>query len=158
MAVDRLFWDMVGLPVKDRDTLSFRNRRLWTLQTPQYSEHHGGDVADIGALADIVIDRTQKWSKANADCFTIAKMLDRMGPQEHLSEDDRILAICLLVLSEDYETAHRIAAYNSIDNSTSREPASEYGFIGSNGCRSTLIEKARTWLIAKRREGLKLVT
>ena len=156
MAADRLFWEMVGLSTRKKDTLAFRNRRLWTLRAPQSVEHHGSKVSDINELADLVIDRTQTWCEANKGILSVTDMLKRLRPYESLSEDELILAICLLVLEEDLETAQQIA--NTEATGVGQELEAGYHFIRNDGRATTLINKARSWLINKRRGALKLIT
>ena len=157
MAADRLFWEMVGLSTKKKDTLEFRNRGLWTLRSPNFVERHGEGIKDVDALADIAVKRTQDWCELYRNRLSLTDMLKGLGPYEHLSEDERILAICLSVLQKDFEAAHLLATLNRTDSDKDRTTTPDYSFVRANGDKSTLMDKAIPWLISKRRESLKLV-
>ena len=156
MAVDRIFWEIVGLSAHNKDTLSFRNRRLWTLRPPNHIEHIGNHIASEKELAKLAVDWTHEWCQANTHRLTLANMAERLGPERHFSDDDRILAICLSVLADDFQTAHRLATYQPSIYAPLTAYQSDYGFISQNGQSPTLIEKARAWLVSKRRKALKL--
>lgn len=157
MAADRLFWDMVGLSSESKDTLSFRNRRLWTLQAPQHIEHLGEGVSNIEELAEFAIDRTQNWLAANHEQFAVSDMLKDLSHRDQLSENDRMLAICLAVLADDDQAARRLVIDGVAQDLSDNTCASTYGIIDKEGCSVSLLDKAKAWLVAKRRDGMKLI-
>jgi hypothetical protein len=79
MALDPVFWDMVGLPENARQPLSFRARGAWTCSSPDVAELV---FSDAGLDAAGIVARVLHWAAeeiaARGDDWTVETFVDRI--------------------------------------------------------------------------------
>lgn len=146
MAVDRIFWEIAGLPVKNADSLSVRNRRVWTVMPSSYSESLGHNVSCVDELASLTFEWTREWRDRHLKDLSISSMLDQLGDLTQSSGTYRALAVCLLVLQNDFDAAHALC----LKHSYSQDDDGGLSFKGADESHLTFYDRAREWMIKAR--------
>lgn len=156
MAVDTVFWGILGFPVKDQQSLFMRNRRVWTLLPKPYEGYIGHDVTCVETLARLTLQWTKDWCDIHKARFNLDHMLDQLGTPEQLSGEQRILAICLLILQEKYGAAQSLCTINTRQNSGLKDDGG-FTFKNGDGRSFSFFDQAGEWLVKQRRKTLQLV-
>jgi hypothetical protein len=139
MAVDPVFWEIVGLPENQQQPLSFRATGAWVLRAPREEHYIALDESDPELLAEAVVeDATRRVVdlgpiSPRAEADTIEAMGD-------LRSNFAALEICLRVLDEDLEKAFALCSDRVLHDSG--------GF--RTGDR-TFFDQARDWLLPRLR-------
>lgn len=148
MALDSLFWDIVGLQENNRLPLSFRATGAWVLQPSGTSAAFASEETSPIELARRVVD----WSNNQLDALphlSIDSMLAELGPAEQLQHQRRSLAICLYLLKGDFDEAQRLC-FEAGDQRPIMADGGGYTTIHADGTRSTFIEQALRWIADQR--------
>jgi len=156
MAVDPLFWDIVGLSENRTMPLSFRATGAWVLTPPLTESYIGLDTIDVELLAKDVFDWGQRQMGQILPSISIESMLAAL-PGSHQVRAYRALAICLLILAKDMDRAFELCRLDNPD--THPLMADNGGFTTHNrdGSVSTFLDQARDWIARQRREELIVV-
>jgi hypothetical protein len=152
MALDPLFWDIVGLPENNHLPLSFRATGAWVLQPRWREELVGASESSVVELAH----QTVAWSKTQvaASDWSIDGMIADVGSDRELRSQRRALAICLHLLKGDLDKAQHLCRQAGDQNSL----AADGGGFSTNhadGTRSTFIQQALDWIAKERRKALR---
>lgn len=115
MALDPLFWDIVGLPENNALPISFRAMGAWVLRPKTKDEYIGLDINDVETLATDLF----RWANDRADTIladmSLGKMLDDLPPDEDLRGQTRALATCLRIMNGDLDRAMRLCNVDEPD-------------------------------------------
>jgi len=154
MALDPLFWDIVGLPDNGKLPLSFRANGAWVLHPPPRESRVGSDVAEVSALAELAARSADGQLEESRETRSTGRMLDELTDGGPPRGRRRALAICLNLLDDDLDGA--LALCRESGRSNDRDSG---GFTTSNpdGSVSTFVDQAEAWIVAKRRSALRLV-
>jgi len=144
MAVDPLFWRVVGLQENESQPLSFRANGAWVLRPPSIEAHLGQDEESPERLSELVLD----WSTDQLS-FVATRSIDGMlsdiaqlGPRR---SQFAALEICLHLLKEDFDRALELCR--------ERGPNETGGFTTGN---KTFFDQAGEWIVASRRGSIRL--
>jgi hypothetical protein len=145
MAIDPLFWRIVGLPDNERLPLSFRANGAWVLRPPFVEAHISLAQTDPARLAaDVVAWSTMQLTEIESfSVDTLLSDLERLGARR---QNFAALEICLHLLRDDYERAFTVCRDSS--------PSDSGGFISGT---QTFLDQARDWIVNARRAKIKAV-
>jgi len=152
MALDPLFWSIVGLDDNNRLPLSFRAKGAWVLYPPWTEERLGTDESDADLLAALVLDRSRQRSSEIIAATSLESMLRDLPASPDLVGQNLALAVCLTILRGDLEGAMDMCRTNEAD------AASRYhrgGFVTPDGTSvKTFTDQAIEWIDRQRRDKL----
>jgi len=138
MAIDPLFWRVVGLPENERLPLSFRANGAWVLRPPFSEANIALDEADPERLANDFV----RWAGeqlpavASRTPATLLSEIEGLGDRRlHFAA----LEICLRLMLDDWGGALALCE--------GRGP-NDYGGFGSG--TTTFFDWAREWIAAER--------
>lgn len=139
MAIDPLFWSIVGLSENERLPLSFRANGAWVLRSPGRQDHVGLRETDPEQLARAVLDwSAERLSRVAASSVeSMLADLEGLGP---IRANFAALEICLHLLNDDTDRALALCR--------DRGPFECGGF--TTGSR-TFFDQARDWIVDLRR-------
>lgn len=157
MALDPLFWNIVGLSENEALPLSFRATGAWVLRPPSMDDHVGLNTVEVETLAAEVFTWSNQRSHEILKNLSIESMLAALPSEEHLRGQHLALAICLYILAEDLDGAVRLSQI--VDPHAHPLVRESGGFTTHNpdGSISTFLDQARNWIAHKRRGDLKVV-
>jgi hypothetical protein len=144
MALDPLFWEIVGLEENNELPLSFRVNGAWVLRPPSIDEFKNGKMIDPEKLANATFEWTHKWRAKNLATYSVDKLLAQLDPLENTSGHYRAVAICLLILREDFQRARTLC-------DAERGDVGGFFTSGGDGPSYTFYQQARNWLDANNR-------
>lgn len=147
MALDPLFWSIVGLEENNRLPLSFRATGAWTLRPPPTQEYVGPGETDPELLATLVIQRSEEWCAKKLPTTSFRSTLLDLGPQDQLRGQYRTIAICLAILMDDFETAARLSRCADINANIFSKESGGFFTTTPDGRTLTFLEQAHEWLI-----------
>lgn len=136
MAVDVLFWHIVGLPENDKLPLSFRASGAWVLRPPNVKAYIALDECDPERLASEFVT----WSTARmpeVDAYSVEGLLsniEELGPRRKYFA---ALEICLLLQLDDWKGAFARC------HDRGRHESGGFGV-----CNKTFFDLARDWIVA----------
>lgn len=146
MALDPLFWDIVGLSENENLPLSFRMNGAWVLR-PAWEEHHVAlETTDVTTLAAEVTDWSSRRANAILQTITLDSMLAALPAGPALFGQNLALAVCLNIMNGNHEAAMRLCGEES-------QRSDGGGFVTSNrdGTVSTFTDQATAWLAREQR-------
>lgn len=143
-AADPLFWDIIGSEQDLKQPLSFRVFGVSALKAKPVRQVLARDVTDPDKLAVALFDWAAKLVSDQISTMTLESYLSQMGPLEQLHRDERILAVCTLILLDRLTEARELADYSG------------NGSLILNG-QESFFGLARDWIAQKCRSGLKLL-
>lgn len=148
MALDPLFWDIVGLPDNHKLPLSFRATGAWVLQPPSRPVDLSPQEDSPMALANQVVDWTTD-CLASLSSRSLDSMLAELGPEDNLTHQRRALAICLHLLNEDLDRAKHLCLSAGDQHSLLADSG---GFVTHHpdGTFSTFNQQALRWIETRR--------
>ena len=157
MALDPLFWSIVGLTENEALPLSFRTTGAWVLRPPSIENHVGLDVVEVEALASEVLTWANQRSTELLETISLETMLAELAYSQPLHGQHCALAACLHILAGEDEAAMLLCRTD--DNNDHPLVRESGGFVTHNGdgSISTFLEQARDWIALKRRHDLALV-
>ncbi|MBV9511525.1 MAG: hypothetical protein JO303_14730 [Caulobacteraceae bacterium] len=138
MAIDPLFWRVVGLPENERLPLSFRANGAWVLRPPFRDANIGLGETDPERLADAFVT----WAGDHLPAVTAGTPATLLAEIESLGERRRhhaTLEICLRLMLDDWSGALALCE--------GRGPT-DFGGYGSG--KMTFFDWARDWIAANR--------
>lgn len=155
MALDPLFWNIVGLDDNNQLPLSFRATGAWVLRPAWMEERLGTDEPDAERLAVQVLDESRRRSSEIVATRSLSTMLDDLPASPDLVGQNLALAVCLTILSGDLEKAMDLCRTNEAD-AASRFHAG--GFVTADEAGiSTFVNQAVDWIARQRRDKLTAV-
>ena len=156
MALDPLFWDIVGVGENRSLPLSFRANGAWVLRPATIDSHVGLDLTDVESLAAEVLRSAGRQAAELLESISIESMLAALPAKADLFGQQRVLAICLHILAGQTETALNLCR---ISKSEEHPIARGSGFLTRNldGSVSTFLDQARDWIVRERRGALRVV-
>jgi hypothetical protein len=151
MALDPVFWNIVGLNENEALPLSFRATGAWVLRPPSIDDHVGLDTIEVEPLAAKVLDWSNQRATAVLQSISLKSMLAALPDEQHLRGQHRALAICLNIMMNDLDGAMRLCRVD--DPATHPLMREGGGFTTHNrdGSISTFLDQARDWIARKRR-------
>lgn len=152
MALDPLFWNIVGLDDNNRLPLSFRATGAWVLRPAWTEEHIETDEHDAERLAARVLDESRRRSSEIIATSSLSTMLHDLPESPDLVGQNLALAVCLTILSGDLVGATDLCVTNEAD-AASRFHAGGFVTAGEAGI-STFVNQAVDWIARQRRDGL----
>ena len=157
MALDPLFWDIVGLNENEALPLSFRANGAWVLRTPAIDDRVGLATPEVESLATTVLEWGNQRANEIIPVISIGAMLSGLPKDEELRGQTRALATCLHILAGNLNDAFRLCQVD--DPNTHPLLREGGGFTTHNhyGSISTFIDQARNWIARQRRNQLKVV-
>lgn len=145
MAVDPIFWSVVGLPENERMPLSFRAQGAWVLLSPPVESCLALSETEPERLAEEVME----WSTRDLSDVTDRTVRDLLA-DIHARGERRssyaALEVCLHLLLGELEDAFALCS--------SPNPSDFGGFRMGE---ASFFDQARAWIIAARRDRIVLV-
>lgn len=157
LRIEPLFWEIMGLPVQGEASLSSRLPSDWTVNPEPLADYIGQGLLGVNELADLTFEWTQCWPDNHTEMLDTGDMLIRLGNLEQLTQSNRILAVCLLILDRDFTTAQHLCVSGAIHQQVTAEDDGGVIAVKADGTRQTFFDKARSWLATERRRSLKIV-
>ena len=154
MALDPLFWDIVGLPENNDLPLSFRATGAWVLRPGWREELVGASESSVVALAH----QTVEWSDTQiaASDWSIDAMIADLGSDRELRSQRRALAICLHLLKGDLDKAQDLCSQAG-DQSSLAADGGGFGANHADGMHSTFIQQASDWIAKERTRAVRRI-
>lgn len=154
MALDPLFWEIVGLSANNALPLSFRARGAWVLRPPSNEMHIGLDIFDVESLADEFLSWATQRNTALAETFSIASLLSDLSNGPVRRGQDLATSICLQILAENLDEAALLCRVNEPDGHPLMREGGGFTTHNSDGSISTFVDQARDWIVQKRRSAM----
>lgn len=143
MALDLLFWEIVGLPENSRLPLSFRVTGAWVLRPPSQELQIGRAESEPDRLAEMVVDASDAELVQSRGDRSVESILAELREIQSLSGQTQAVAICLQILAGNLDEALALCG---------TDPAgSGGGFLSGN---LTFLDQAKDWIVAKRRDAI----
>lgn len=155
MALDALFWDIVGLRDNEALPLSFRASGAWVLRPVTIDGHIGVSTFDVGSLATQVLEWCNQQASTLLQSISLKAMLLALPDKQDLRGQNRALAICLHIMMHDLDEALQLCR---IDDPAAHPLMRENGGFtthNADGSVSTFLDQARDWIARKRRGELR---
>lgn len=140
MAVDPIFWSVVGLPDNEGMPLSFRANGAWVLRSPPTE----GYLALIEPEPELLAEEVLEWctrSLSGVGRRTIQDLLAELQTAGDLREIYAAMEVCLHLLLHDFDGAFALCSNHTADD--------HGGFTTGD---ATFFDQARAWIVAARRE------
>lgn len=157
MALDPLFWNIVGLDENEALPLSFRATGAWVLRPPSIDDHVGLSTREVEQLASEVLRWGDQRTSKIVGTISLDTMLAELVKNEPLRGQHRALAACLHILAGDHETATRLCRVADTDAHPMLRDSGGFTTHNSDGSISTFFDQARDWIARKRRDDLSIV-
>jgi hypothetical protein len=157
MALDPLFWDIVGLSENEALPLSFRATGAWVLRPPSTDDHVGPDTSAVETLAAEVLEWGDQRASEILDSISVEAMLASLPSEENLAGQPRALATCLHILAKDLDGAMRLCRVDDSEAHPLMREAGGFTTHNFDGSISTFLDQARDWIARKRRGELSVV-
>jgi hypothetical protein len=154
MALDPLFWDIVGLPENRNLPLSFRANGAWVLHPPHKESLIGPAMPEVVVLAELVVRSADEQLEQSRETRSIEQMLNELMQVSAAVGHERALAICLLILKDDLDRALALCRLSSPPDVLYE---GRFASVSADGTISTFVDQAEAWIISKRRSRLRLV-
>lgn len=156
MALDPLFWDIVGVSENRSFPLSFRANGAWVLRPATIDSQAGLDLAEVESLAAEVLRVADRQAAALLETISLESMLAALPDKKDLFGQQRVLAVCLHILAGHTEAAFELCR---ISSSEEHPIVRGSGFLTRNpdGSVSTFLDQARDWIARERRGALRIV-
>ncbi len=157
MAVDPLFWDIVGLSENAVLPLSFRAMGAWVLQPRSNDGHIGLKTIEVEQLAAEVLKWANEQANEKLSTISVETMLAELPKEECLRGQQRALAICLHILTGDLDAALHLCRVERPDPHLISEESGGFAMRNHDGSVATFLDRAREWIVRKRRDELSVV-
>jgi len=157
MALDPLFWSIVGLKENEALPLSFRAIGAWVLRPPSIEDNVGLDTVEVGALAREVLKWVNQRTSRLLETMSLETMLAELVQREPLRGQHRALAVCLHLLAGDHEAAMGLCRIDDTDENPPVRDGGGFTTRNGDGSIATFLDQARDWIALKRRDDLRLV-
>lgn len=148
MALDPLFWDIVGLGANEKLPLSFRAIGAWVLRPAWTEEMVALNTMDGQQLAADVADWSDRRANAILQTTSLESMLCELPDGPAMFGQRLALAICLHILNGNLDEAMRLCRTKGPDSPTHPE---EGGFVtGLEGnTKISFVDQAIAWIERK---------
>ncbi|CAN5611461.1 hypothetical protein BH10PSE14_BH10PSE14_08510 [soil metagenome] len=156
MAVDPLFWDIVGLSDNNALPLSFRANGAWVLRPPSTESYVGLHMIEIERLAEEVFGWGNRQMSQTLASISIDSIIAAL-PGSHQVRAYRALAICLHILARDIDGALEFCRLDDPDAHPLMQENGGFTTHNRDGTVSTFLDQARDWIARKRREEVSVV-
>ncbi|MBT2187083.1 hypothetical protein [Sphingobium nicotianae] len=156
MALDPLFWNIVGLSENEALPLSFRATGAWVLRPPSTEGHVGPNTMQVQPLATEVLDWGNRRAAEALQSISTTSMLSALPDEEHLRGQYRALAICVRIMMDDLDGAARLCRIADPAIHPLIQEAGGFTTHNSDGSVSSFLDQARDWIARNRREELRL--
>lgn len=157
MALDPLFWDIVGLQENEALPLSFRAAGAWVLRPPSTDDHVGLNTTEVEMLSTEVL----KWGGQRVSDLlknvSVEAMLTALPSEEKLRGQARALATCLHILVNDLDGAMRLCRIDDAETHPLMREGGGFTTHNRDGSISTFLDQARDWIARKRRAELRAI-
>ena len=155
MALDTLFWEIVGLKENERLPLSIRANGAWVLRPPAIEETIGNGTPDVEELAKLVVLWADDQLCRSRSERSVARLLADLPKTEQLRGRMRATAICLHILANDLDAALALTRLGSHEH----DRLCSGGFLSCDGEGKTVsfLDQSREWIFARRRGEFRLV-
>lgn len=157
MALDPLFWDIVGLNANEALPLSFRATGAWVLRPPWTENIVGLNSAEVQLLAKEVLDSANEWTSKMLKTISVESMLTSLVSEQAVRGQNLALATCLHILMKDLNGAMDLCRMDDPDIHPMIRDSGGFTTHNHDGSRSTFREQARDWIARKRRDDLSVV-
>jgi hypothetical protein len=157
MALDALFWDIVGLSENESLPLSFRANGAWVLRTRVVEDYTALDVTEVDQLAAHVFEWGNRRASDILSIISVKMMLRELSLEMPVRGQSRALAICLTILAGDLEEAMQLCRLDDPDTHPQVGDLGGFNTINPDGSCSTFLDQARDWIARKRRDELTVV-
>jgi hypothetical protein len=157
MALDPLFWDIVGLSENEALPLSFRATGAWVLRPPSTDDHVGLNTTEVEPLAAEVLNWGNQRASEILKSISIESMIAALPNGEHLRGQRRALAVCLRVLAKDLDGAIHLCRMDDPDTHPLMREGGGFSTRNRDGTISTFIDQARDWIARKRRSEMSVI-
>ena len=107
MALDSLFWDIVGVEENSSLPLSFRARGAWVLRPVTFLGPILLDIEEPDVLARRLLEWANEHVSQSLQTASVQQMLDDL-PDPSDPRCSRALGVCLNILNDDLDRAMRI--------------------------------------------------
>ncbi|MBY8829795.1 hypothetical protein [Hephaestia mangrovi] len=157
MALDPLFWDVVGLSGNEALPLSFRASGAWVLRPPSIDEPIALVASEVELLAAEILDWSNRRAQTVLQNTSLRSMLAELPDEQELRGQHRALAICLNIMMNDLDAANILCEVNDPTPHPLMRDAGGFTTHNSDGSISTFLEQARDWIARKRLNELRAV-
>lgn len=135
IAIDPLYWEILGLEDNHKQPLSFRSDGVWTIRPIWTEEFIAAEETSPETLANAVIEWSDKqWE--NEASTTLKTMLADLGP---VTPGNKTEAVCLLVLMGKLDEAEQLCRGNDPND----KPAL---VLVRPGAKKSFYEAALDWI------------
>lgn len=155
MALDSLFWEIVGLRDNEALPLSFRATGAWVLRPASVNGHIGLSTFEVGSLATQVLEWCDERASALLQSISLKSMLLALPHDQHLRGQNRALAICLHIMMDDLDKAMRLCRINDPAAHPLMHECGGFTTHNADGSVSTFLDQACDWIARKRRGELR---
>ena len=150
MAIDPLFWEIVAGEDGHKQPLSIRFFGAFTIRPPSEDLIINTEMDDPKELAKSVLNWCDQKLAKDKSKMSYEAMLASLGPLDEIDENQRITAVCLLILLDKLDDAYQLA-----QDKRGFFQKETGGFIFDGG--RSFFDLARDWIVKKRRFGLKII-
>lgn len=157
MALDPLFWDIVGVSENRSLPLSFRANGAWVLRPATIDSAVGIDLADVEPLAAEVLRVAEQQAGALLETISIESMLAALPDETDLFGQQRVLAVCLHILAGRLDAAFELCRVSNSDEHPIIRGSGGFLTRNADGSVSTFLDQARDWIARERRGALRIV-
>lgn len=157
MALDPLFWDIVGLPENRKLPLSFRATGAWVLRPTTLDEPVALDIGDIDPLADALLTWSNGRSEKALAGASVQAMLADLPNESELRGQPRALATCLRIMANDLDGAMRLCRICDPDAHPLMREGGGFTTHNRDGSTSTFVDQARDWIAVRRRSAISVI-
>lgn len=154
MALDPLFWDIVGLSENSRLPLSFRANGAWVLRPPSIEACVGSECTEIVEPAELVVQFADENLDRSRKDRSIERMLAGLAEREPIGSS-LALEISLQILAGDLNAA--LALCRSVADLDHVAQTGGFSTLNPDGSFSTFVDQAEAWIIARRRSSMRVV-
>lgn len=157
MALDPLFWDIVGLNENAALPLSFRANGAWVLRPPWTESFVGLNSAEVQPLAKEVLGWANEWTCKMLETISVESMLKSLVSEQTIRGQNLALATCLHILMRDLNGAMDLCRIDDPDLHPMMRDSGGFTTHNHDGSSSTFLDQARDWIARKRRDELSIV-
>jgi len=157
MAIDPLFWDVMGLSVDAYESLPFRNQVPYAIRAPSVQAFIGTDISSEEELARLTLHWTEDWFLSNRQKLDEGAILQSLGELGSGPSDERTFALYLSILLGDLETATDLTRVDMPDAAGGESGVGSLPFIQRGGETLSIYDKTRGWLATQNKKHLRLV-
>lgn len=149
MALDPLFWDIVGLKENERLPLSFRGNGAWVLQPPSADELVGPNTMEVEPLAQEILDWGNRRASEILESISVESMIAALPSEQSIRGQHRAVATCLHVLAGDMSGAISLCQIDDPDANTWTRESGGFSTRNLDGSTSSFLDQAADWIARK---------